>query len=44
MRFDVAVSGALILSAANGYATFYCSVGVKDSLIAWVKEKTISPS
>ena len=44
MRFDVAVSGALILSAANGYAPFYGSVGVKDSRIAWVTEKTIAPS
>ena len=43
MRFDVAVSGALILSAANGYAPFYGSVGVKDSRIAWVTEKTIAP-
>lgn len=44
MRFDVAVSGALILSAANGYAPFYGSMGVKDSRIAWVTEKTIAPS
>ena len=44
MRFDSAVSGAILLSAANGYSPFRGSVGVKDGRIAWVTEKPIAKS
>ncbi len=44
MKFNVAVSGAVILSAHNGYKPFIGSIGVKESRIVWVTEKKIQPS
>lgn len=44
MRFDTAVSGAVILSAHNGFIPFVGSVGVKDGRIVWVTSEKIQPS
>ena len=44
MKFDCAVSNAVILSAANDYVPYRGSVGVKDGRIAWVTEKAIAKS
>jgi len=44
MGFDIGVSQAVIVSAANGYEPFVGSVGVKDGRIAWVTEKKLEKS
>ena len=44
MRFDLAISGALILSAHNGYEPFVGSVGIRDGRIAQVSREFIPPS
>lgn len=44
MSFDVGVSQAVIVSAANGWRPFVGSVGVRDGRIAWVSEGKISKS
>ena len=44
MRFDLGISGAIILSAANGYRPFTGSVGVKDGRIDAVLEGKIARS
>ena len=44
MKFDVGVSGAVIVSAANGYQPFVGSVGVRDGRIALVTDKKLEKS
>lgn len=44
MKFDVGVSDAVIVSAANGYHPFVGSVGVRDGRIAWVTDKRLEKS
>ena len=44
MGFDVGISQAMIVSAANGYEPFVGSVGVRDGRIAWVTREKLEKS